>query len=160
MAKRKDGNKPANLDELITAQLDKALATAEEYFITKNEALPAFATDSLNPEFIDALESMAKYCEKASGGYSNLITSLSIKAVYGEKVDVRYHQVQIQNQTDRPAGFNFRGVSESVIYEWMEAHEFHGAKSGWQTRTFERPKPYMLTYDENIGTIKDAFLTC
>lgn len=160
MAKRKEGNKPENLDELIIEQLDAAFSLAEDYFITKNENLPPFATDNLNSEFIEALEAMAKYCEKASGGYSNLITSLSIKAVYGDKVDVRYHQVQIQNQTDKPAGFNFRGVSESVIYEWMEAHEFHGAKSGWQTRTFERPKPYMLTYDENIGTIKEPFLTC
>jgi DNA (cytosine-5)-methyltransferase 1 len=42
----------------------------------------------------------------------------------------------------------------------MEEHEFHGAKSGWQTRTFERPKPYMLTYDENIGSIKEPFLIC
>ena len=41
----------------------------------------------------------------------------------------------------------------------MEDHEFHGAKSGWQTRTFERPKPYFLNYDENIGSIKEAFLT-
>lgn len=160
MAKRKDGNKPENLDALITEQLDKAFSTAEDYFVTKNENLPTFATDNLNTEFIEALEAMAKYCEKASGGYSNLITSLSIKAVYGDKVDVRYHQVQIQNQTDKPAGFNFRGISESVIYEWMEAHEFHGAKSGWQTRTFERPKPYMFTYDENIGTIKKPFLIC
>ena len=99
MAKRKEGNKPENLDELIIEQLDAAFSLAEDYFITKNENLPPFATDNLNSEFIEALEAMAKYCEKASGGYSNLITSLSIKAVYGDKVDVRYHQVQIQNQT-------------------------------------------------------------
>lgn len=40
----------------------------------------------------------------------------------------------------------------------MNANNFEGAKSGWQTRTFERPKPYMLNYDENIGDIKEPFL--
>lgn len=157
---KKDNTRPKDLDAKIQAKLDEAFAMAEDYFVTKNEAIPEFVTDNLNVEFIDALELMARYCEKASGGYSNLITSLSIKAVYGDKVDVRYHQVQIQEKTDRPAGFNFRGVSEGIIYTWMEAHEFHGAKSGWQTRTFERPKPYMLDYDENIGTIKEPFLIC
>jgi len=47
-----------------------------------------------------------------------------------------------------------------VIYVWLSHHEFEGAKSGWQTRTFERPKPYTLDYDENIGDIKEAFLVC
>ena len=42
----------------------------------------------------------------------------------------------------------------------MQAHEFPGAKSGWQTRTYERPKPYKLNYDENIGDIKEPFLKC
>jgi DNA (cytosine-5)-methyltransferase 1 len=160
MARKKDSSRPEHLDENIRKELDAALDIAESYFVTKKEDIPPFAIENLDQRFIDALELMAKYCEKASGGYSNLITSLSIKAVYGDKVDVRYHQVQIQNQTDRPAGFNFRGVSETTIYEWMEEHEFHGAKSGWQTRTFERPKPYMLTYDENIGSIKEPFLIC
>lgn len=160
MARKKDTGRPANLDGDIRKELDTAFDMAETYFVTKNEDIPPEVKANLDQHFIDALEMMAKYCEKASGGYSNLLTSLSIKAVYGDKVDVRYHQVQIQGQTDRPAGFNFRGVSESTIYEWMEEHEFHGAKSGWQTRTFERPKPYMLTYDENIGTIKEPFLIC
>ncbi len=160
MAQKKEHSRPDDLDLKIREQLDLALGKAESYFVTKSKDIPPFVTEALNERFIGALEMMAKYCEKASGGYSNLITSLSIKAVYGDSVDVRYHQVQIQNQTNRPAGFNFRGVSETVIYEWMEEHEFHGAKSGWQTRTFERPKPYMLSYDENIGTIKEPFLIC
>lgn len=155
---KKDTPRPKDLDGKITAKLDEAFELAEEYFVTKKEEIPSFASENLNQEFIDALETMAKYCEKASTGYSNLITSLSIKAVFGETVDVRYHQVQIQDKTSRPAGFNFRGVSEDIIFHWMEAHEFHGAKSGWQTRTFERPKPYMMDYDENIGTIKEPFL--
>ena len=158
--RRNEASRPKDLDERIIAKLDEALNIADDYFQSKREDIPSFASDNLNPELIDALELMAKHCEKASGGYSNLITSLSIKAVLEDAVDIRYHQVQIQNQTNRPAGFNFRGVSETVIYMWMTAQEFSCAKSGWQTRTFERPKPYMLDYDENIGTIKNPFLTC
>lgn len=159
MAKKTDV-RPANLDELITNELDKAYNMAESFFLNKKEGqLPVLIKESLNEDFIEALEGIARLCEKASSGYLNVITGLTIKAVYGYTVDVRYHQVQIQNQTDRPAGFNFRGVSEHIIYHWMEKHEFHGAKSGWQTRTFERPKPYFLNYDENIGAIKESFLT-
>ena len=161
----------------IAEELDKAYGMAEDYFsmLKGNKAesdssangiatkhiptVPPFVADNLNREFIVALEDIARLCEKASTGYLNVITGLAIKATLGDKVDVRYHQRQIQKKTDRPAGFNFRGVSESVIYHWMEKHEFHGAKSGWQTRTFERPKPYLLSYDENIGAIKHSFLT-
>ena len=160
MPKKNDGNKPKDLDEKIKKNLDEIYADAYDYFIKGNGIIPDSILEELSPDFVEALELMARYCEKASGGYSNLFTSLAIKSVLGDNVDIRYHQVQIQDQTDKPAGFNFRGVSENVIYNWMEAHEFHGAKSGWQTRTFERPKPYMLDYNENIGTIKEPFLTC
>lgn len=160
MARKSESSRPKDLDAKIISKLEEALALADSYFQTKLDKIPPFVSEKLNREFIIALDSMAKHCEKASGGYSNLLTSLSIKAVFGNTVDVRYHQVQIQKQTDRPAGFNFRGVSETVIYNWMMDHEFPCAKSGWQTRTFERPKPYMLDYDENIGTIKQPFLTC
>lgn len=158
--KKKESERSKELDKKFEETLDSAYELAEEYFFTKNEQIPEFATNSLNKEFIDALEGMAKACEKASGTYLNLLTSLTVKSVLKDKVDVRYHQVQIQNQTDKPANFNFRGLSESVIYNWMEKHEFHGAKSGWQVRTLERPKPYKLDYDENIQYVKDFFLTC
>jgi len=158
--KRNETSRPKDLDERVIAKLDAALEIADEYFQTKKEDSPSFAVDNLSVELINALELMAKYCEKASGGYANLITSLSIKAALEDNVDIRYHQVQIQNQTERPAGFNFRGVSETIIYSWMMSHEFSCARSGWQTRTFERPKPYILDYDENIGTIKEPFLIC
>ena len=159
MAKKNNDESPQDLGEKIYQQLNAAYQLAENYFATKNKELPPFATQYLSQEFIVAIEDLARQCEKASTGYLNIVTAMSIKAVYEDKVDVRYHQIQIQDQTNRPAGFNFRGVSEKLIYPWMEAHEFHGAKSGWQTRTYERPKPYMLDYDENIGSIKDAFLT-
>lgn len=159
MSRKQENQHPEGLSSKIREKLDEAYMIAERFVLTRKSGLPPFAA-KLAPTFISALEHMARNCEKASGGFSNLLTSLSIKAVYGESVDVRYHQVQIQSQTSRPAGFNFRGVSEGVIYVWMTEHEFRCAKSGWQTRTFERPKPYMLTYDENIGAIKEAFLTC
>lgn len=159
MAKTKKDIRPVDLDEKLCQKLDEAFSMGENYFAEKKDKLPAFVTQNLNPVFISALESLSAQCEKASTGYLNVVTSLAIKAVYEDKVDVRYHQTQIQSQTDRPAGFNFRVVSEKTVYPWMDHHEFHGAKSGWQTRTFERPKPYLLTYDENIGSIKNAFLT-
>lgn len=161
MAKQKlKENKPDKLNELLLATLDHAYEVADDYFVTKNTNIPEFAKDNLSHSFIVDLDTIASLCEKASTGYLNLLTSLTIKATLGDSVDVRYHQVQIQNQTDRPAGFNFRGISEHIMYKWMQAHEFPGAKSGWQTRTFERPKPYKLNYDENIGDIKEPFLRC
>ena len=78
---------------------------------------------------------------------------MAIKAAI-PNLDIRYHQVQIG------APFSFRGVSEKAVYPWLSMKEFEGAKSGWQTRTFERPKPYTLNYDENIGSIKKPFLKC
>lgn len=158
--RQKKEHRPENLDERLVDTLDKAYEVANDYFITGNKVLPSFATDNLSENFIKSLDEMASQCEKASTGYLNLMTSLTIKATLKNDVDIRYHQVQIQNRTDKPAGFNFRGVSETVMYEWMQSHEFSCAKSGWQTRTFERPKPYMLDYDENIGSIKEAFLDC
>lgn len=157
--KRNQENRPEDLAEQLEAKLNEAYSMAEQhFFLDKRTDMPSYAKDNLSNDFIAALESAANKCEKASTGYLNIITGLVIKAAYPD-VDVRYHQLQIQDQTDKPAGFGFRTVSEDFIYPWMEAHEFHGAKSGWQTRTFERPKPYLLSYNENIGSIKDAFLT-
>lgn len=158
MAKTIKDARPKDLEEKINKVLDVAYGKAEQRFVNSKQGVKVVAKQ-LPSMLANALEDVAAQCENASAGYLNILTSVAIKAVYGESVDVRYHQTQIQNQTDRPAGFNFRGVSEKIVYPWMEAHEFHGAKSGWQTRTLERPKPYLLTYDENIGSIKDAFLT-
>lgn len=160
MRKQKGETHPENLDAKLTQTLDKAYDLADNYFVTKNKTVPPFAKSNLSESFIASLDDMASKCEKASTGYLNLLTGLTIKATLGDRVDIRYHQVQIQCNTDRPAGFNFREKSEHAIYEWMQAHEFSCAKSGWQTRTFERPKPYMLNYDENIGAIKHSFLNC
>ena len=94
MAKSKTKeSKPANLDELLLSTLDKAYEVADDYFVTKKSELPNFATDNLSDEFISSLEAIASLCEKASTGYLNVLTGLTIKATLGKKVDVRYHQV-------------------------------------------------------------------
>lgn len=144
--------------EKLTGALNKCLDVALEHFDPQLKATPDYFTRGLSQELRNALDSMTQFCDKAAGGYNNLVTSLTVKVAYGNNVDIRYHQSQIQHLTDRPAGFNFRGVSENIVYPWMEKHEFHTAKSGWQTRTLERPKPYTLDYDENISTIKTPFL--
>lgn len=138
--------------ELIQHALDLAYSSAETNFVCG-----APGGSGLTPTLIAALKGLSDRSQKASTGFTNIVTCLAIKAALPD-VDIRYHQVQIQNQTERPAGFNFRGVSEKVVYPWLNSHAFEGAKSGWQTRTFERPKPYMIGYDENIGDIKENFL--
>ena len=140
--------------ELIRQALDDALARAELDF--NAGTVPNYG---LSDRFRTALGKISQLSEKAATGFTNIVTCLAIKVAKPE-ADIRCHQVQIQDQTDRPAGFNFRGVSEKIIYGWLSSHSFEGAKSGWQTRTFERPKPYAMGYDENIGDIKDSFLIC
>jgi DNA (cytosine-5)-methyltransferase 1 len=142
----------ADTQVAVSAALDSALDRAKIDF-NSNSAPKCCISERLRA----ALDSLSDNCEKASTGFTNIVTCLSIKAAR-PNVDIRYHQVQIQTDTPRPAGFNFRGISENIVYPWLNSHSFAGAKSGWQTRTFERPKPYMLGYDENIGDIKEAFL--
>lgn len=91
----------------------------------------------------------------ATAAFTNLVTGISIKVAYPQ-LDVRYHQTQIQISPH----FNHRGVSENVVYPFLRDQDFDGAKSGWQTRTLERPKPYFLDYDENIKSVKTEFLGC
>lgn len=98
---RKKEHKPENLDKRLAETLDNAYETADNYFITGKEDIPSFASSNLSKDFIKSLDEIASLCEKASTGYLNIITGLTIKATLGDGVDVRYHQVQIQNQTDR-----------------------------------------------------------
>lgn len=139
-------------DKIYTA-LNIAFARAQVSFLSGD-----LSVYGLSDRLDDALKEISSLSQKAATGFTNVVTCLAIKAAM-PKVDMRYHQVQIQKNTDRPAGFNFRGVSEKTVYPWLNENTFEGAKSGWQTRTFERPKPYMLSYDENIGAIKNSFLT-
>lgn len=149
---KKDVEVGQDMQQQVLDALNIALQSAEH-----GNTIGASGSSGLSDKLIHALAEMSRLSQKASTGFTNIVTCLAIKAAM-PNVDIRYHQVQIQHQTDRGAGFNFRGVSEKLIYPWLNTQAFEGAKSGWQTRTFERPKPYMLDYDENIGDIKNAFL--
>ena len=144
---------PNDIGTEVLACLDQALAIAETSWATQSEF-----HSTLSERILTALEQLSVNAQRASAAFTNIVTSLAIKAARPE-VDVRFHQVQIQSETDRGAGFNFRGLSEDTIYPWLNRNRFEGAKSGWQTRTLERPKPYTMAYDENIGQIKNEFLT-
>jgi DNA (cytosine-5)-methyltransferase 1 len=132
----------------LTGKLDEAYEEAERAFV--HEQKPAFG---FRQRFLDGLTKMSAASSQASSAFTNIFTCLAIKTVLPQ-LDVRIHQVQIG------APFNFRTVSEKVVYPWLRRKEFEGAKSGWQTRTFERPRAYTMDFPENIGAIKEPFLTC
>lgn len=134
------------------AKLDDALVSAEGLF-----AAGSTPSAALSDRLQTSLDGLHARAQAASAVFTNIVTCLAIKSARPD-VDVRYHQTQIQKDTDRPAGVNFRGISEDVVYPWLSRNRFEGAKSGWQTRTLERPKPYLLTYDENIAHVKTEFL--
>lgn len=144
----------------VEKQLDYCLEIAEKLYIASPKDLPEELGNYLAPDFLSALKQIADACQKETTAYTNVFTGMAIKATYCNDVDIRYHQTGIQNQTDRPAGFNFRGLSEEIIYPWLTNRDFQTAKSGWQTRTMERPKPYLLSYEENIRNVKQPFLDC
>lgn len=143
----------ANTSSELIAQMDAALVVAEKAHA--DEVVPDL---NLSDQLIAALDKLSSNAQAASAAFTNVVTCLAIKAA-NPQVDVRYHQTQIQDATPKPAGFNFRGPSEGTVYPWLNQHRFEGAKSGWQTRTLERPKPYTLDYDENIQYVKAEFLT-
>jgi DNA (cytosine-5)-methyltransferase 1 len=134
-------------------QLDVALIRAEQLF-----AETGTSDFELSDRFREALDGLHAKAKAASAVFTNIITCLAIKSAR-PGADVRYHQTQIQKDTERSAGVNFRGISEDVVYPWLDRNRFEGAKSGWQTRTLERPKPYNMDYAENIAHVKQEFLT-
>jgi DNA (cytosine-5)-methyltransferase 1 len=135
------------------AQLNGALLLAEAAFALGKQ--PEF---SLSHRLKTSLDRLHNRAQAASAAFTNIVTCLAIKAAR-PGADMRYHQTQIQKDTDRSAGVNFRGISEDTVYPWLSRNRFEGAKSGWQTRTLERPKPYLMSYDENIAHVKIEFLS-
>lgn len=112
----------------------------------------------ISVELISYIDDLCTKSETASAAFNNVITGLAIKLAFNE-LDVRYHQTQIQESSSlKRQWFNHRGLSEKVVYPWLSLKNFSGAKSGWQTRTLERPKPYTREYDENISHVKKSFL--
>lgn len=134
------------------AQLDSVLALAETAF-----AAGIQPQVSISDRLKTSLEGIHAGGKEAAAALTNIVTCLAIKSAR-PSADVRYHQKQIQQDTDRPVGVNFRGISENTVYPWLSRNRFQGAKSGWQTRTLERPKPYKMNYAENIAVVKSEFL--
>lgn len=140
--------------ERIQHQLESAYEVAQEEFFKETRRLE----ESLDQNFRDWLKALSGKSEQASAAFTNIVTGFAIKCAFPD-LDVRFHQTQIQEKSELgQIWFNHRGISETIVYPWLNAHNFNGAKSGWQTRTLERPKPYTLEYDENIGRVKDEFL--
>lgn len=109
---------------------------------------------------MEHLNSIFENIDTATSGYLNLITCLICSSI-NDEIDPRFHRKPGKGmpEPEIPTGwFSGRTVSEKVIYPWMELRGFRTAKSGWQTRTYERPKPYTLDYPENIAFIKKPFL--
>lgn len=97
----------------------------------------------------------------ADSAITNLTTCLISKAVEPD-VDCRYHRQPKKPMPQPPSGshnyFSGRTISEQIVAPWLKNRDFVTSYSGWQTRTFERPKPYTLDYEENISHIKKEFL--
>lgn len=129
----------------VPKKLEDLLKAAQTAWDATQSLVP-----SLSPELTAALDYMHDQASNASTAFTNILTALAVKATF-PSIDVRYHQEQIQNQTPAGAGFSFRTLSEKEIYPWLRDHQFDGAKSGWQTRTFERDDPYTLNFKHNIG---------
>ncbi len=108
------------------------------------------------------LDNIFDNIEKASSGYSNILTCLVCTAI-NNKVDPRYHREPkkgMKTPDNNDLWFSGRSISEKILVEWMkdDNRNFRVANSGWQTRTYERPYPYNLEYPENISYIKEPFL--
>lgn len=97
----------------------------------------------------------------AESAITNLTTCLACKVVE-PAIDCRYHREPGNGMPEPPDGrnnyFSGRTISEDIVAPWLKNQDFVTSNSGWQTRTFERPRPYTLDYQENIRAVKDEFL--
>lgn len=103
----------------------------------------------------------AQVDQQATSAFNNIITCLSATAT-DQNCDPRFHRPPTGEMPNPPSGktyFTGRGISEQVIYPWLAKHGFRGSMSGWQTRVFERERPYTMDYRENISRVKTEFLS-
>lgn len=143
---------------MITNATHAGLAIAKVLEKTLRRATKLWDDDgafspNLSRELVTHLDYMHENSKQASTAFTNIITSIAIKVAFPE-IDIRYHQEQIQDRVKGGAGFSFRTISEGVVYPWLSRKSFDGAKSGWQTRTYERDDPYKLDYPHKIGGAK------
>lgn len=144
----------ADKNEKILESLNLALIEAKAEFDADPEAVPTFGLTSALRKALDSINDHGD--NAASTALTNVFTAIAIKSAFPE-IDTRYHMARIQKPKSH---FSHRPVSENVVYPWLNKNKFDGAKSGWQTRVFERPRPYMPDYDEAIGAVKEEFLYC
>lgn len=85
------------IGEQVLNCLQLALSYAEDDYARGEEV-----NFKLSPRLKSAIENLSAKSETSTTAFTNIVTAISIKAARPE-IDVRYHQVQIQNQTNRPA---------------------------------------------------------
>lgn len=142
----------ANADE-IEKKLEEALNNAKKE-IMKEETL------SISDSTAAMIESFSCRIENARTAFTNIVTCLVCKAV-DNNVDPRYHRKPGNGMPEPPSGRDFfsgRSISEKVVAPWLKKQGFITSHSGWQTRVFERPKPYVLDYEEHIAYVREEFL--
>jgi DNA (cytosine-5)-methyltransferase 1 len=86
-----------------------------------------------------------------------VLATLLTKKVETPTQDIRYHR------EDLPSGFSGRSYDTKYVTPFIK--EMFGTKfamkeSGWLTRSFEKPEPYLLNYTGKISpqSLKNAFL--
>jgi DNA (cytosine-5)-methyltransferase 1 len=109
-------------------------------------------------------DALSENAPAAKSGFVNIVTCLAAKIV-DPTIDCRYYREPGGGMPEPPRGpdkyFVGRPISEEIIAGWLEQQSYTFAISGgWQTRTYERLKPYDLEYPENIRppAFKKAFL--
>lgn len=133
----------------ILSQLERALALAKSDNPIK-----------LPKHIIDYVEDILGRIDVATSGYLNVLTCLICSSI-NKNIDPRFHRTPgkgMPSPTPEDGWFSGRSVSEKILYPWLNEKGLRTAKSGWQTRTYERPAPYTRDYPENIAYIKDSFL--
>jgi len=115
----------------------------------------------LPPNVKQDIETFSSKIDKARSAFVNIVTGLSANLL-NSNIDPRYHRPEkVDGMPSPPRGkesFTGRQVSENIIFPWLRKNGYRYAKSGWQTRTFERPQPYTKDYREAIGYVKNEFL--
>lgn len=139
----------------VAKSLDAALLAADGEF----RSTRADYNFKLSAKFKNALKELSDKSEEAGTAFTNIVTCLSIKAA-NPSINIRFYKAKMRRENNQLPVFSFRPISEKVVYPWLSRrdHNFKGAKSGWQTRVFERQIPYTRDYDEPIEDVKGSFL--
>lgn len=146
--------------EQITHALDDLYYGAKSKYVNLIEGEQSQWT--LPKDLINLIDQFwNKALGNAQSAITNLTTCLICKSIE-PTIDCRYHREPKEGMPYPPGGqinyFSGRTISEDVVAPWLKDQNFITSNSGWQTRTFERPRPYTLDYPENIRAVKKEFL--